>query len=99
MRHSVPIRGHPGPWQGGVVGGMVGGGAQCQSHATTGQVNGRHPAPSSLQEGYFKQNLVYLYWLECGGHGSGNAGTEGNCLCFFPWVVHHNFLGGKVVIL
>lgn len=33
---------------------------------------------ASNWEGYFKQDLVCLCWLKCGGHWSGEAGTGVN---------------------
>lgn len=96
---------HPHPQQGGVVSG----GTRCQPVAPLGKLMvDVHPHPlcgkMSNWEGYFKQDLVCLCWLECGGHWSGEAGTGVNSsallhLCWFPRAVHHSFLGGKVAVL
>lgn len=53
-------------------------------------------------EGYFKEDLVCVCWLEHGGHWSGEAGTGINsstqCL-LVPMGGSPQFPGGKVAVL
>lgn len=94
VRHPVPIPGHPGPQQDGVVGG----GAQCQSHGTTGQVDGRQPAP------LYRKVILSRIWSVCVGWsvvGTGQEmqGQRVTVSASSPGIGHHSFLGGKVVVL
>lgn len=97
MRHPVPIPGHPGPQQDGVVGGVVGGGASPMVPLDKLMVDSQpHPLCRKV--------ILSRIWSVCVGWsvvGTGQEmqGQRVTVSASSPWIVHHNFLGGKVVVL